>query len=600
MKQHFVKVLKGTFTAAALCLLGTQAVAKMSHGIAMYGEPALPADFDHLPYANPDAPKGGTMIMGESGGFDSLNPYILKGRAPFFLGSWTVETLLARSIDEPFTLYGLLAESVETDDARSYVEFTLRPEARFSDGNPVTVDDVIWSFETLARDGQPRYAGAWHKVKTVEQTGPRSVRFTFTEADREMPLILGLRPVLQKAQWEGKDFTESTLEAPIGSGPYVVEGFVPGRSITYSKDPDWWGRDLPFNRGLHNFDTLRTEFYADASAMFEAFKAGSLSLWREDNPARWLTNFNFPAVASGEVTLEEIPHRRPSGMHGFVINTREPMFDDWRVREAMILAFDFDLINQTITGGTQPRIESYFSNSDLGMEPGMPAPKAEDDLLAPYHDSILPDALKGYALPQHDGTTRANLRRARDLLHEAGWTVEEGVLTKGGKPFRFDILLPQSSGETASIAAIYVQALQRLGIEARVVTVDAAQYNQRVTNFDFDMTEIERSFSLSPGNEQVLYWGSAGANQPGSRNLMGVASPAVDAAITAMVRSKSPEAFRTATRTLDRLLMTGRYVVPFWYSPVSRIAYRSRFHHPERLPLYGDWPGFQPETWWAE
>lgn len=596
MYSQFVNVLK----VAALFLLPIRAVAEPAHGIAMYGEPALPPDFIHLPYANPDAPAGGTIVMGEQGGFDSLNPYIVKGRAPFFLGSWTVETLLARSIDEPFSLYGLLAESVDTDDARTYVEFTLRPEARFSDGTPVTVEDVMWSFQILADEGQPRYIGAWNKVRDMTQTGPRSVRFNFTEPDREMPLILGLRPVLQKARWDGKDFAASTLEPPVGSGPYVVDSIVPGRSVTYRKDPDWWGEDLPFNQGLYNVDTLRTEFFADTGIVFEAFKAGALSIWREENPARWLTNFNFPAVRNGDITLEEIPHNRPSGMNGFVMNTREPEFDNWRTREAMILAFDFDLINQTLTGGTEPRIDSYFSNSDLGMRVNEPASKAVADLLMPYRDSIQLDVLDAYALPNTRGSTRGNLRRAMDLLGEAGWEVQDGILSKGGRPFRFDILLPQGAGESATIAAIYVQSLQRLGIQARVVIADAAQYRERINNFDFDMTEIIRSFSLSPGNEQMLYWGSAGANQPGSRNLMGVASPAVDAMVTAMVRSETPQDFRNATRALDRLLMAGRYVVPFWYSKVSRIAYRSDLHHPDRLPLYGDWPGFQPETWWQE
>ncbi|WP_211784712.1 extracellular solute-binding protein [Falsirhodobacter algicola] len=564
----------------------------------MYGEPALPPDFDHLPYANPDAPKGGTMVMGESGGFDSLNPFILKGRAPWFLGPWTVETLMARSIDEPFTLYGLLAESIDTDEARSYAEFTLRPEARFSDGNPVTVEDVIWSFRTLAEEGQPRYAGAWSKIASVEQTGPRSVRFTFTEADREMPLILGLRPVLEKAQWEGKDFAASSLEAPIGSGPYVVEDFEPNRYITYRRNPDWWGADLPVNRGLYNFDHLRTEFYGDQGVVFEAFKAGSLSIWREENPARWMTAFDFPAVQDGRVVMEEIPHHRPSGMHGFVMNTRRPVFDDLRVREAMILAFDFKRINGILTGGTEPRIESYFSNSDLGMTPGTPAPKDVSDLLAPYRQTLLPGVMDGYALPSTDGSNRANLRRAAMLLSEAGWTVEHGRLMKNGTPFTFEILLPQGAGETATIANIYIQALRRLGIDATLRSVDAAQYSQRVTNFDFDMTEILRSFSLSPGNEQTLYWGSSGANQPGSRNLMGMVDPAADAMITAMVRSEDPAQFNAATRALDRVLMSGRYVIPFWYARVSRIAYDRAFHHPDRLPLYGDWPGFQPDTWW--
>ncbi|WP_045389516.1 extracellular solute-binding protein [Falsirhodobacter sp. alg1] len=606
MNGKLSSILKVTAGVLPLLLLGTAAVAEKSHGIAMYGEPALPADFDHLPYANPDAPHGGTFVMGETGGFDSLNPYILKGRAPFYLGAWTVETLMTRSIDEPFTLYGLLAESINTDPERSYVEFTLRPEARFSDGSPVTVDDVLWSFETLGTKGQPRYAGAWSKIKDAEQTGPHSVRFTFTEPDREMPLILGMRPILKKAQWDTQDFTQSSLVPPIGSGPYVVESITPDRSITYAKNPDWWGKDLPVNQGFYNFDTLRTEFYGDSGVMFEAFKAGSLSTWRETNPARWLTNFSFPAVQDGRVTLEEIEHKRPSGMQGFVFNTRKPIFDNARVREALIRAFDFDVINRTMTNGTEPRINSYFSNSELGMKVGEPAGEGEARLLAPYHDTLMSDVLEGYSLP--DGPRRADLHVAMDLLADAGWTVENGVLTQHGKPFEFEILLSQgtdpggtlSADQVSSVAAIYVQQLQRLGIKAHVTSVDSAQYKQRVNEFDFDMTVLTRSFSLSPGNEQTLYWGSIGANQPGSRNLMGMTSPAADAMITAMVRSETPEEFRDATRALDRVLMSGRFVIPFWYANVSRIAYSSAFAHPDHIPLYGDWPGFQPDVWWQK
>ncbi len=436
--------LRAIIAAAALAVWSTSALAEPMHGIAMYGEPALPADFAHFPYANPDAPKGGTMVLGEVGGFDSLNPYILRGRAPWNLGPWTVETLLTRSIDEPFTLYGLLAESVETDEARTFVEFTLREEARFSDGSPVTIDDVIWSFETLATDGQPRYAGSWSKVAETIRTGPNSVRFVFTEPDRELPLVLGLRPVLKKAQWEGKDFTLSTMEPPIGSGPYTVAAVDAGRSVTYRRDPDWWGADLPVNVGLYNLDTLRTEFFGDSNVAFEAFKSGAVSVWREVNPAKWAVNFDFPAVRDGSVVLEEIAHRRPSGMEGLVMNTRRPVFDDWRVREAMILAFDFHLINQTITGGVEPRIESYFSNSDLGMTPGA-APQAVSDLLAPYRETLPTGALDGYALPdqQNAGAQRRNLRRAAALLHEAGWRIEDGMLTREGRPFEFEILLQQ-------------------------------------------------------------------------------------------------------------------------------------------------------------
>ncbi|MCB2125502.1 MAG: ABC transporter substrate-binding protein, partial [Rhodobacteraceae bacterium] len=300
----------------------------------MYGRPALPPDFVSLPYVNPDAPKGGRIILAEPGGFDSLNPYILKGNAPWGLGLHTVETLMGRSIDEPFTLYGLLAESVETDEARTWVEFVLRPEARFSDGSPVTIEDVMWSYETLGTQGHPRYRTAWAKVAKMEQTGPRSVRFTFSAPDRELALLMGMRPILEKAQWQGKDFAATTLEPPVGSGPYVVAGFEPGRQITFRRNPDYWGRDLPFNRGQHNLDEIRYDYFADAGVIFQAFTAGVITSLRESSAAKWQTQYDFPSVASGEVVKAEIPNRRPSGITGLVMNTRNPIFADWRVREA--------------------------------------------------------------------------------------------------------------------------------------------------------------------------------------------------------------------------------------------------------------------------
>ncbi|PZQ99481.1 MAG: ABC transporter substrate-binding protein [Cereibacter sphaeroides] len=584
-----------------LASLGLAAFAQPTHGIAMYGEPALPPDFVSLPYANPDAPKGGRIVFGESGGFDSLNPFILKGNAPTPLAALTVETLMGRSYDEPFSLYGLLAESVETDSERSFVTFTLRENARFSDGSPVTVDDVIWSFETLGTKGNPRYAAAWSKIAKSEQTGPRSVRFTFSTADREMPLILGLRPILKKAQWEGKDFTQSSLEAPIGSGPYTVAAFEPGRFISYRKNPDWWGRDLPFNRGQHNFDEVRYDYFGDGGVVFEAFKAGNISSYRETNPASWATKYNFPAVQSGKIVLSEIPHHRPSGIEGFAFNTRRPIFADWRVREALIQAFNFEFINKTLNGGVQPRITSYFSNSDLGMTPGAPAEGRERELLEPFADTLLPGALDGYALPVSDGSeaNRKGIRAATKLLTEAGWTVQDGVLrNQDGTPFDFEILLTQGQDEMLAAANIYVTALKRLGITARITSVDSAQYKQRTNSYDFDMTHYIRSLSLSPGNEQTLYWGSALVDQPGSRNWMGVNSPAADAMIKDMLTAQDPAEFVAATRALDRVLTSGRYVVPIWYSKISRIAHASNLRYPERLPIYGDWLGFQPEVWW--
>lgn len=590
--------------AAALMLAGMPALSGAeTHGIAMYGQPALPPDFVSLPYANPDAPKGGRIVFGESGGFDSLNPFIINGIAPAGLSAHTVETLLGRSYDEPFTLYGLLAESVVTDEARSFVEFTLREGARFSDGSPVTVEDVIWSFEILGTQGQPRYAAAWGKIGGVEQTGPRSVKFTFNTEDRELPLILGLRPILKKAQWEGKDFTRSTLEAPIGSGPYVVAEFEPGRFVTYRKNPDWWGAELPFNRGQHNLDEIRYDYFGDGGVVFEAFKAGEITSWRETNPVKWDQQYDFPAVAAGDVVKSVIPHSRPSGIEGFVFNTRRPLFADWRVREALIAAFNFELVNRTLNAGIPPRIQSYFSNSPLGMVPGAPAEGRVAELLEPFKAELLPGALEGYALPVGDGTeaNRAAIRRASGLLEEAGWTVEEGVLKNAeGTPFAFEILITNGADDIINAATIYVEGLKRLGIAARVVTVDSAQYKERTTNYDFDMTHYIRSLSLSPGNEQTLYWGAAGVTEPGTRNWMGMNSPAAEAMIATMLAAKGPDEFIAAVQALDRVLTTGRYVVPIWYSDVSRIAHRKELKYPERLPLYGDWPGFQPEVWWYE
>ncbi len=588
--------------AALLAVTAGLAAAEPKHGIAMYGEPALPPDFVSLPYANPDAPKGGEIRFGESGGFDSLNPFIVKGRAPAGLSALTVETLLGRSYDEAFSLYGLLAESVDTDEARSYVEFTLREGARFSDGTPVTPEDVLWSMEVLGTKGSPRYAAAWKKIASAEKVGARGVRFTFNTQDRELPLIIGLRPILKKAQWEGKAFDESSLEAPVGSGPYVVDAFEPGRFIAYRKNPDWWGKDLAFNRGMHNFDVVRFDYFGDGGVVFEAFKAGEITSFRETNPAKWASAYDFPAVASGDVVKSEIPHGRPSGIEGLVMNTRKPLFADWRVRQAMIEAFNFELINKTVTGGSQPRICSYFCNSALGMAPGTAAEGREAELLAPFAADLPPGTLEGYALPvAEDETNRKGIRSATKLLEEAGWTVQEGVLKNAaGEAFAFDILLQNGQDDMIAVANIYVEALKRLGMAVTITAVDSAQYTERTNAYDFDMTHYIRGLTLSPGNEQTLYWGSAGVTEPGTRNWMGMASPAAEAMIAGMLAATDPAEFQASVRALDRVLTAGRYVIPIWYADKARIAHRKELKFPERLPIYGDWIGFQPDVWWYQ
>ncbi len=586
--------------STGLAMLAGSAMPEPKHGIAMYGAPALPPDFVSLPYANPDAPKGGIIVFGESGGYDSMNPYILKGRAPWGIRAHVVETLMGRSWDESFTLYGLLAESIETGPNREWVEFHLRPEAEFSDGSPVTIDDVIWSFETLAEKGVPRYANAWAKVAKTEKVGERGVRFTFGEVDNELPLILGLRPVLRKADWEGRTFEESSLDPITGSGPYVLGDFEPGRFIEFNRNPNYWGKDLPFNRGTNNVDVLRYEFYSDSGVIFEAFRAGETSFFREGNPARWQTEYSFSAVTEGKIVKSAIPNQRPSGMQGFVFNTRRDMFADWRVREALILAFDFEFVNKTINDGVYPRRTSYFANSPLAMDHG-PAAGRVRELLAPYTSDLLPGAIEGYDLPVASGNgNRRNLRKAQALLEEAGWVVDDrGVLRNAdGEPFEFTITLRGDAGEAQS--NMYVEMLEAVGIFANVELLDAAQYTARRSEYDYDVIINRWGLSLSPGNEQMLYWGSKGVTEPGTRNYMGMNVPAAEAMIDNILAAEDRAEFVASVKALDRILTTGRYVVPFWFSDVSLVAHKAEMKHPATIPVYGDWVGFLPEVWWIE
>ncbi|WP_422049784.1 extracellular solute-binding protein [Shimia sp.] len=587
----------------ALSLAGAQSVAEPRHGIAMYGDPALPQDFVSLPYANPDAPKGGRVVTGNGGSFDSLNPFVRKGEVPWQLRFFAYESLMGRNWDEPFALYGLLAESIETPEDRSWVEFTLREEARFSDGVPVTVEDVIWSYETLGTVGHPRYLGFWQQVESIEATGPRTVRITFNTEDRELALLAGLRPILQKAQFEGKSFEDITLqEVPIGTAPYVVSNFEAGRFVTLSRNADYWGNDLPFRKGTNNFDEIKIDFFGDAAVMFEAFKAGEISYVREFNAEKWATAYDFPLAQSGDVVKSEIPHQKPSGITGLVLNTRRAPLDDIRVRDALMHVFNFEFINDTMTGGRQPRISSFFSGSLLAMQDG-PATGRVAELLAPFAAELPAEALEGYTLPQSDGSVRnrKNLRKAMGLMEAAGYSVVDGKMQNAaGEVLTLEILLKQGDTENKAITDIYSKSLEALGIDVTINLVDGPQYNQRTGSFDFDITNYRRAISLSPGNEQRLYWGSDAAEQEGSRNLMGVQSPAIDAMITEMLTATSQEDFVAATRALDRVLSTGRYVIPIWTYAVGRVAHNKNLHFPETLPIYGDGVDWLPGVWWYE
>lgn len=597
LKRHI------SIAALTLALSAQFATADPQHGIAMYGDPELPPDFVSLPYANPEAPKGGRIVTGEVGGFDSLNPHIAKGSTPWQLRFLAYESLMGRNWDEPFTLYGLLAESIEVGENRDWVEFVLREEAAFSDGTPLTVEDVMWSYETLGTIGHPRYHGAWKKVASMEQTGPRSIRFTFNEDDPEMALLIGMRPILKKAQWEGKEFDASGIdEVPISTAPYVIDDFEAGRFVSLKRNPDYWGRDVNFMRGQANLDEIRMEFYGDGTAMFEAFKAGALNSSREFNVEKWDTQYDFPAIDSGDVVKSVIPHERPSGMTGFVMNTRREQFKDWRVRDAMLHAFNFEFINETMTGSKQPRITSYLSNSVLGMQDG-PAEGRVRDLLEPFAADLLPGALDSYALPVSDGTerNRGNIRSAIDLMEQAGYTITDGKMVgPDGAPFTFEILLQQGSTEEQSIIDLYTQSLERVGITPTITTIDSAQFKERTTNYDFDMSYNRWGMSLSPGNEQKLYWGCDGVENPGTRNWMGMCSPAAEAMVDAILQSDSRDDFVAATRALDRVLTTGRYVIPIYQWNISRIAHAKELKYPTEIPIYGDWIGWQPDVWWWE
>jgi peptide/nickel transport system substrate-binding protein len=601
MTTPFFARLAGAMALSVV--LSGAGMAQPMHGIAMYGAPALPPDFTHLPYANPDAPTGGRIVTGETGSFDSLNPHIREGSVPWQLRLLAYESLLGRSWDEPFTLYGLLAESVAVAPDHAWVEFTLRPEARFSDDSPVSVADVIWSMETLGTIGHPRYLNAWTRVSGIAAVGERTVRITFSEPDRELAMIMGLRPILKAGQWDGVDFTQSGLDViPIASAPYVVDEFEAGRFVSLRRNPDYWGRDLPFRRGTNVIDEVRMEFFADGTAMFEAFTAGILSTMRETSAQAWATNYDFPRVRSGEVLLAEVPHQRPSGMTGLVMNTRQAAFADWQVREAMIQAFPAEFINQTLNGGVDPRITSYFANSPLSMQPG-PAEGRVAEFLAPFAADLLPGTLEGYVMPVSDGTerNRGGIAAALAALEAAGYTVQNGVMTTPeGTPFAFEMLLQTGSAENDAILNIYSEALTRLGIAVDVTRVDAAQFRERRDAFDFDMVYERYGLSLSPGNEQYSYWGCDTRDTQGSRNLMGACHPAIEAMIGRMLTSDSQDDYVAAVRALDRVLTAQRYVVPFFHNPVSRIAHSAELRFPDVIPIYGDWIGWQPDVWWVQ
>ena len=567
------------------------------HAIAMHGQPAWGPNFSHPTYANPAAPKGGQLVQGVLGTFDSLNPFIVQGLPAISIRSYVTESLLARGYDEPFTLYGLIADGVETDTARTYVTFSINPAARFSDGKPVTPEDVIFSWGLLRDHGRPLYGIYYSKVSKAQALDARTVRFDLAKSDdRELPLILGLMPILAKHATNTDTFEKTTFTAPLGSGPYTVTKVKPGSSVSFTRDPNYWGRDLPINRGLWNFDTVRYDYYRDGNTHFEAFKTGLYDARLETDPGRWKTAYNFPALRKGQVVQEAFPYGLPKGMDALVFNTRRPIFADIRVREAILHLFDFEWLNHTYFFDVYSRTASYFDDCPLSSH-GRPANARERELLKPFPGAVRPDIMQGqWSPPKSDGSgrDRKGLRRALALFAQAGWHIEGTALTHRatGRRFAFEFLTATRDEERLALA--YSRTLKRAGIDARVRTVDATQFEQRRIRFDFDMMKYHWDQSLSPGNEQLLYWSSAAATEEGSRNYMGVKSKAADAMMKAMLAAVGEADFVAAVRALDRVLLSGFYVVPLYHLPVQWVARWTKIKHPNRTSLFG----YLAETWW--
>ncbi len=581
--------------AAAGWLLATAAFAAPGHGIAMQGEPALPADFKHLPYANPDAPQGGQLRQAVSGSFDSVNPFIVKGSDVTGVRTYVFESLLGRNWAEPFSLYGLLAQSIDVSDDRQTFTFKLRPEAKFSNGTPVTAADVVFTMETLRDKGRFGFKNSYSKVSKVETPDDYTITFTQNTGDRELPMIVGLMPILSKAYWEGKDFTKTTLDPIVGSGPYIIGPVSAGENITYVKNPGYWGKDLPLQKGLWNFAEVRFDYYRDANAAFEAFKSGQADVRIESDPTRWATAYDFPAAKDGKITLAKFEQRTPAATSGFAFNTRRKMFEDVRVREALVLAFDFEWANANLFSNAFRRTYGYYSGSELSSM-GVAADAREKSVLGDAATKLRSDFLDGsYKLPVSDGSGRDRkiLRKAVGLLAEAGWTItDQGLSNAAGEPFTFTISIVSTDQER--IALHYQRTLQAIGIKADVRIVDSAQFNRMQRSYDFDMIPVTWFNSLSPGNEQMNYFGSEGRTVEGTRNYPGIADANVDKAIAAMLTATGREDFVAAVRAEDRLLMSGFYIVPFYNAGGQWVARWNYIDTPEQQPL----AGFEATTLW--
>nr|WP_189487584.1 extracellular solute-binding protein [Limoniibacter endophyticus] len=573
----------------------------------MHGEPALPADFTHFPYANPDAPKGGMIRYCVIGSYDNLNPFILKsfrttarGVIDVIFGNLVFESLMIRSADEPFTLYGLLAQSVEISDDRKVMTFNINPDARFSNGDAVRPEDVKFTFELYAKKGRPPYSTRMNSIEAIEISGPHTVKFIFKEsADREIPLIVAMTPILSQKSIDVETFDQTTLKPMIGSGAYTVKEVRPGERITFARNPDYWGRDIPAMRGLFNYDEIVIDYFLNTNSMYEAFKKGLCAIYEETDPVKRQRAIDFPAFAEGKVVAEKFKNGIPPVPRGFLFNTRRPVFKDVRVRRALAKLYDFDWANRNLFGGQMKRTGSYFQGAELSAL-GVVASAGERSLLQPFAQAVTPDILDGSYRPNEGDAAvsgRKAYREALELLNQAGFELRDGrMVDANGNPFTFEILA--ASDLEARLAAIYQRSLARLGIVVRIRMLDDSQMQQRKQRFEFDMVYASLGFSgtLSPGTEQISRWGSEAAKTEGSFNLSGASSPAIDAAIDAMLNARSEDAYIDAVRSLDRLLISGAYIVLSQYDDQQWLAYWANYQHPEKTPL----TGYYLPAWWQK
>lgn len=600
-----------TFTLLAQCvtfccllLAGLPSLSHAAHGVSIDGSLKYPKGFERFAYTSPQARSGGTLVLHDLGGFEKMNPFTLKGSAPQGLSPYVFETLAVPSLDEPFAEYGLIAEDIELAKDKKSVDFTLNPKARFSDGTPVTAEDVKFSLDTLkSEQAHPFYQMYFHDIERAEILGALKVRFHFSKPNRELHMIATQLPVLSKQFYTRNPFNPTdgngAMTVPVGTGPYLVAEVLPGKSITYKKNPNYWARDLAVRKGIFNFETIVIKYFKDPVVSIEAFKAGEFDFMMVNISKQWNRDLTGRRFDSGELIKQTFPHKNNAGMQGFAFNTRRPLFSDRQVRRALGLAFDFEWTNKTLFFSQYARNNSFFSNSDFAAK-SLPSTD-ELKLLEPHRDQLPPEVFTQPLTPPSTdppSSLRANMQEAKALLEQAGWTVKDGRLVNAqGERFHFEILL--ADGAFERVIAPYAANLNKLGIEVSYRTIDPALYADRVKNFDYDIVVTTYGQSQSPGNEQRDYWTSAAADRKGSKNVAGIKNPAVDALVDAVIYADTQEALTTACRALDRALWHGYYLTPNWYLANHRLAYAAKLKHPEQLPLYYSYDQWL-DAWWIE